>query len=82
MGKGIGFGVVVRMVWISFWPVASSFFFDVDLFVRGGPIGIGAGVEVDVVPVVVYEFNRFWSRSLFDVVTGSKGGFDPKGFSF
>jgi hypothetical protein len=82
MGKRIGFGVVVGMVRISFWPIAGSFFFDVDLFVRRCPIGIGAGVKVDVVPVVVYEFDRFWSRSLFDVITSSKGGIDPKGFSF
>jgi hypothetical protein len=78
----VGFGVVVRMVRVSFWPIAGSFLFDVDLFVRRGPKGIGAGVEVDVVPVVVYEFNRFWSGSLIEVVTSSKGGIDPKGFSF
>jgi hypothetical protein len=82
VGKGVGFWVVVRMVWVSYWPVTSSFFFDVDLLVWRGPIGIGAGVKEDVVPVVVYEFNRFWSGSLFDVISGSEGGFNPKGFSF
>jgi hypothetical protein len=82
MGKRIGFWVVVRMVWVGCWPVAGSFFFNVNLLLWRCPIGIGAGVEEDVVPVVVYEFNRFWSGSLFDVITGSEGGFNPKGFSF
>jgi hypothetical protein len=82
VGERVGFGIVVWVVWVGYRPVAGSFVFDVNLLLLRGPIGIGAGVKEDVVPAVVYEFNRFWSGSLFNVVTGSEGRFNPKGFSF
>jgi hypothetical protein len=82
MGKGIGIWVVVRMVWVSYGPIASCFFFDFDLLLCRGPIDIGARIEEDVVPVIVYEFNRFRSGSLVDIISGSEGRFNPKGSSF
>jgi hypothetical protein len=82
MGKGIGFWDVVWMMQVSYGPVAGCFFFDFDLLMYRGPIGIGAGIKEDVVPVVVYEFNRFGSGSLVDIISGSEGGINPKGFSF
>jgi hypothetical protein len=69
-------------VWVSYGPIAGCLFFNFDLLLWRGPIGIAARVEEDMVPVIVYEFNRFRSGSLVDIITGSEGGFNPKGLSF